>query len=233
MGQIWGEKWVFFRFLFGSSFPPRFSACWGGLGALEGDAAVVSPRCPHVVPGLPALRVPLVILPLSCAVAKQRPGLQPRCASCIMHGAHSSGSTAHPERCVLHTAVLTLQPGPHPAPPPLPPLHKGCFCTWRGCMRNRRAFARGNCFCTRELHLPSGGCACGDIWGHGHLACCSTSCCCPPVVPSAHPSPTQQCVAQSCHLIHAVPFAFYRVKFKGEQGRGTAPKATRVPAETW
>lgn len=126
---------------------------------------MVSPRCPHVVPGLPALRVPLVILPLSCAVAKQRPGLQPRCASCIMHGAHSSGSTAHPERCVLHTAVLTLQPGPHPAsPPPFPLCTRDAFapgggaCVTDGHLHEGIAFVQGNCICPREdVHVGTSG----------------------------------------------------------------------------
>lgn len=197
---------------------------------MEGDAAMVFPRCPHGVPGAACPAGPTChsVLVLCGGEAAPRPAAT-RYASCIMHGARSSGECDAPRavrpapRC-----ADTPQPGPHPTPV----CTRDAFAP-RGCTHKRRAFAQGNCFCTRELHLPSGGCARGDIWGHGDLACCSTSSCCPRAVPRAHPPPTQQCVAQSCHCIHAISFTFCRVKFKGGRGGGIAPKATRVPAETW
>lgn len=121
-----------------------------GGGEVWGRWRGMLPWCSHdvpmVSPGLPALRDPLVILSLSCAVVKQRPGLQPHVmhhALCMVHAA--AGSATHPEQCVPHPAVLTPRSLGH-----IPPrLYKGCFCT-----EGVHAQAMG--ICTRELLLHKG-----------------------------------------------------------------------------
>lgn len=136
-----------------------------GGGEVWGRWRGMLPWCSHdvpmVSPGLPALRDPLVILSLSCAVVKQRPGLQPHVmhhALCMVHAA--AGSATHPEQCVPHPAVLTPRSLGH-IPPPFAQgmlLHRGGARTSDGHLHKGIAFAQGNCICPQEgVHVGTSG----------------------------------------------------------------------------
>lgn len=134
---------------------------WGGLGVVEGDAAMVFPRCPHGVPGAACPAGPTChsVLVLCGGEAAPRPAAT-RYASCIMHGARSSGECDAPRavrpapRC-----ADTPQPGPHP--PPFVQgmlLHRGGARTSDGHLHKGIAFAQGNCICPQEgVHVGTSG----------------------------------------------------------------------------